>query len=305
MSTAYIASRGYEKQLRQELEESGCPFEQINDRFFLSPEAVRPLAWAVNVWLEVERHHIESIGAAAHILRERGPYWSVHAETVSPRRAGLIAKKLLKIKEKINTFPLLKMPKPRGGYTLLDDNTMLCAQQTSRPCADGELLFEEDHENPPSRAYLKLWESLSLLGDLPKPGDKVVELGAAPGAWTWSLASLGCDVHSVDKAPLDEKIDALPNVTHRTCSAFGLDPAEEQADWLFSDIICYPERLLNLIERWMADGYCKRYNITIKFQAETDFDAIRALQKIPGSRLLHLHYNKHEVTWVKHPSFDE
>ena len=83
-------------------------------------------------------------------------------------------------------------------------------------------------------------------------------------------------------------------------SAFGLDPRSVgPVDWLCSDIVCYPERLLGLVERWMAAGQVRRFICTIKFQGATDFATQKRFAAIPGSRLLHLHHNKHELTWIK------
>ena len=42
-----------------------------------------------------------------------------------------------------------------------------------------------------------------------------------------------------------------------------------------------------------------RFVCTIKFQGETDHKTVDAFAKIPGSRLLHLHHNRHELTWIK------
>jgi 23S rRNA (cytidine2498-2'-O)-methyltransferase len=38
---------------------------------------------------------------------------------------------------------------------------------------------------------------------------------------------------------------------------------------------------------------------TIKLQGATDHDVTRRFAAIPGSRLLHLHHNKHELTWIR------
>ena len=69
-------------------------------------------------------------------------------------------------------------------------------------------------------------------------------------------------------------------------------------DWLFSDIICYPHKLLELVNRWRESGLVQNYACTIKFQAPTDFDTMFKFMEIPGSRVIHLSCNKHEVTWV-------
>jgi len=69
-------------------------------------------------------------------------------------------------------------------------------------------------------------------------------------------------------------------------------------DWLFSDVICYPQRLLGLIERWRAEGAAPNFVCTIKFQGSDEHEAARAFAAIPGARLLHLHHNKHELTFL-------
>ena len=114
------------------------------------------------------------------------------------------------------------------------------------------------------------------------------------------LQQLGARVISVDKAPLDPGIAALPGIEIRRESAFALNPEQIGGiDWLFSDVVCYPGRLLALVERWLAAGTCRRFVCTIKFQGPTDHDTARRFAAIPGSRLLHLHHNKHELTWIR------
>jgi 23S rRNA (cytidine2498-2'-O)-methyltransferase len=177
---------------------------------------------------------------------------------------------------------------------------MLISAQCSSAFPNGQVQFIENHIGSPSRAYLKLWDLFTVLGIAPKEGDFCVDLGACPGGWTWVLQQLGAKVLSVDKAPLDERISSLPNVDYRCESAFALDPFNiGSVDWLFSDIICYPKRLLTLVRKWMAAGTVKHFVCTIKFQGETDFEAVEQFAAIPGSQILHLHHNKHELTWVK------
>jgi 23S rRNA (cytidine2498-2'-O)-methyltransferase len=88
-------------------------------------------------------------------------------------------------------------------------------------------------------------------------------------------------------------------VTHLQRSAFSIEPGElGPVDWLFSDVICYPKRLLAMIERWLAAGACRHAVCTLKFQGATDHETARRFAAIPGSRLLHLAHNKHELTWM-------
>ena len=92
----------------------------------------------------------------------------------------------------------------------------------------------------------------------------------------------------------------MPGVELRQASAFSIEPAIlGPVDWLFSDVICYPTRLLSLVERWLATGLARNLLCTIKFQGATDHEAARRFATIPKSRLVHLHHNKHELTWIR------
>ena len=187
-----------------------------------------------------------------------------------------------------------------GSWTLLDAATVLAAPRCASVFPNGVVRFVEDRMAPPSRAYLKLWEALTVIGERPGPGDLCLDLGASPGGWSWVLHGTGARVVSVDKAPLDPRIAALPGLEYRQLSAFALDPASlGPVDWLFSDVVCYPARLYRLVETWLAAGTCRRFLCTIKFQGATDHETARRFAAIPNSRLMHLSHNKHELTWVK------
>ncbi len=189
---------------------------------------------------------------------------------------------------------------PLGSWSLIEPETILAAARCSSPFPNGEPHFVEDHAAPPSRAYLKLWEAFTVLGVQPKRGEVCLDLGAAPGGWSWVLQRLGGSVIAVDKAALDPRIAALPGIEFRKASAFALTPEEFGAvNWLFSDVVAYPKRLLTLVEKFLAAGTVANFLCTIKFQGATDFETQARFAAIPGSRLLHLHANKHELTWVK------
>ena len=139
-----------------------------------------------------------------------------------------------------------------------------------------------------------------LIGRRPGPGEVCLDLGSSPGGWSWALQQMGAQVISVDKAPLAPEIARLPGIEHRQQSAFALDPRTVgQIDWLFSDIACYPARLLALVGRWLAGDTCRNFVCTIKFQGPTDHETARRFAAIPGSQLRHLFHNKHELTWSK------
>ncbi len=293
---AFLAPEGFVADLLKEL---GDNVVAVYDRLVLARDAGKPVAWAANVWLDPIVIPISSIGDAAKKLRDIQRNWALYPFALH-RRAALITEKLPKVSAKPLVFGAEAPKAPLGSWTLIDADTVLASPECSSPFPNGEAKFVEDHCGSPSRAYLKLWEAFTVLGVHPEKGDFCVDLGACPGGWTWVLQTLGARVLSVDKAPLDEKVSSLPNVEYRRESAFALDPKSVgHVDWLFSDIICYPKRLLTLVQKWMAEGDVGHFVCTIKFQGETDFEAMRELAAIPNSRILHLHHNKHELTWVK------
>jgi 23S rRNA (cytidine2498-2'-O)-methyltransferase len=292
----YLAAEGFLAELQAEL---GDAVSAVHGRLVLARREERPPAWTANVWCDPMRLPIASIGDAARQLRAIQRNWALYS-FASHRRAALIAEKLPKVSAKPIVFGAGAPKAPLGSWTLLDADTMLASPHCSSPFPNGEVQFVEDRAAPPSRAYLKLWELFTLLEERPKPGELCLDLGASPGGWSFVLQRLGARVVSVDKAALDARVAGLPGIEYRRGSAFALDPRTVgPVDWLFSDVVCYPGRLITLVQKWLAVGSVRRFVCTLKFQGATDFETIQRFAAIPGSRLLHLHHNKHELTWLR------
>ena len=294
MINVSLAPYSLEHELERELNYRNIAFEK-RDRLYFFEADYRPV-FAQVTWINCTKLPITSINDAVKQLRALGKNWALFS-VGHHRRAQLIQDGLPKIKDEQIPF-LAELPKhPMGGWTLYDSNTIICSQETTSPYPLGKCEFIEDKIMPPSRAYLKLWEFFTLQQQPPAKGSHVLDMGACPGGWSWVLASLGLKVTAVDKAPLDSKIAAMPNITFLQESAFGLDPANvAHVDWFFSDIICYPERLLSLVKKWQQAGV-KHFMCTIKFQGDADFAVIDQFLAIPNSKIVHLYHNKHELTW--------
>ena len=296
--SAYLAPEGFTDDLVREL---GDAVVEVHGRLVAARGPRVASAWAANVWNNPARIPIASIGDAANKLRSIQRNWALYPHA-HHRRAALIEDRLPKVSAKPLAFGTPQPAAPLGSWTLLAPDLMLASSSCSSAFPNGEVQFIEDRTSSPSRAYLKLWEAFTVTGIKPQPGDTCLDLGSSPGGWTWVLAGLGARVISVDKAPLDPRIAAMPGVEVRRESAFGLDPRSASVpavDWLCSDVICYPARLLGLVERWIAAGKARRFVCSVKFQGEADFATLDAFKAIPGSRIMHLHHNKHEVTWMK------
>jgi 23S rRNA (cytidine2498-2'-O)-methyltransferase len=297
--TAFLAPHGYLPQMQAELKRIVAKY----DRLIVTEGPVQTSYWAQNVWYDARILPIKSIGDAASQLTQLQRNWWPFSYQLH-RRMELIRGKLPHVAAKPLNFPESRPTSPLGSFTLIDPSTLLAAARCSSPFPNGEPSFVEYKEGPPSRAYLKLFETFTRLGFMPSPGEQCLELGASPGGWTWVLARVGAKVLGYDRAELDPNVSAMPGVTFAKGDAFGARPDRVQekvgkVDWLFSDVICYPEKLFEFVSLWLTSGACENFVCTLKFQGEGHYDSIEKFMSIPGSRLMHLHNNKHELTWVR------
>jgi 23S rRNA (cytidine2498-2'-O)-methyltransferase len=295
IGAAYLAADGFEDALAEELARRGTTITGWHGRLALSPDPPVHAAWALDIWTSPQEIEAPSVKAAADALRAMQRNWAAYGAGTH-RRLALIADRLPPAKARPLVFPEPAPASHLGGWTLLAPSRLLASPTKSSPFVNGECSFVEDHIGPPSRAYLKLWEALTRFGRWPAAGETCFDLGASPGGWTWVLARLGALVTAVDKAPLATAVAAMPGVSERLESAFSLTP--EPVDWLCSDIIAYPDRLLALLRRWIDARAPRNIVCTIKFQGPTDHDAAEAFAGIPGGRLVHLFHNKHELTFL-------
>ncbi len=300
---AYLAAEGFEAPLAEELARRRVAVAHWHGRLALSPDPPLHAAWALDTWTDPQEIKAPSVKAAADALRGLQRNWAAYG-VEHHRRMSLIRERLPPVKARPLAFPEPAPASHLGAWTLLTPDRMLASPSKSSPFVNGACHFIENHIGPPSRAYLKLWEALTRLGRVPAPGDTCLDLGAAPGGWTWVLGRLGATVTAVDKAPLAAAVAEMPGVTQRLDSAFALSP--EPVDWLFSDVIAYPDRLLALVKRWI-DAKAARYIVcTLKFQGATDHDAADAFAAITGGKIVHLWHNKHELTflWISNQSLE-
>jgi 23S rRNA (cytidine2498-2'-O)-methyltransferase len=268
------------------------PLRYVADR-------ARTAYWVRNTWLEPFRLEFGSIGEAASALRAIQRNWAPCLFTQF-RRGALIQEKLPPISPKPKPFPYALPDSPMGAWTLLDEHTLIASARCASPFPAGEVEFEEDKEGPPSRAYLKLREALVRARTFPGPGDRCLDAGSCPGGWTWVLAGLGASVVSVDRAEIEPRIAAMPGVEFRKGDAFALKPADiGRIDWFCSDVICYPPKLYDWVSLWLESGLCRNFVCTIKMQGMADRETTARFAAIPGSAVVHLHNNKHELTWMK------
>lgn len=289
----YLAKKEFIQELSAELKD----FTPVTENLLYANDNIYP-CFVQDIWYEPQIITIESISTAAKSLRKLGKYWYLHPINCI-RRARLIESQLPKLPDLNRIFPIKDVIPSIGVFALLDENTLIYSLKRLKAWPDGICKFIEDKQNPPNRAYLKLWEAFSYLNRYPTQGEAALDLGASPGGWSYVLQSLGADVTAIDKALLDPKIGRLPRIKFIQKSAFAYDPEEldKVYDWVLSDVACYPERAFELILKWIKSKKAKQLIFTIKLQGKTDLDSLRCFQDIKNSKLINLFYNKHEATF--------
>jgi 23S rRNA (cytidine2498-2'-O)-methyltransferase len=163
----------------------------------------------------------------------------------------------------------------------------------------------------PSRSTLKLAEAFAVLLDNAdraalRPGLHAVDLGAAPGGWTWQLARRGLKVTAVDNGPLKGSVAADPLVTHLREDGLRWRP-RRAVDWLVCDIVEQPLRIAEMIGHWIADGAARRAIFNLKLPMKKRYDEVRRCEAriaaiIDAAGLNHtlrvrqLYHDREEVT---------
>lgn len=177
----------------------------------------------------------------------------------------------------------------------------------SRTCFSGGQRRMRFAEAAPSRSYLKVEEAYQLLGVAPAEGEIVVDLGAAPGGWSYSAAQRGARVIAIDNGRLKAGSAAHPLIEHRQADAFTYRPGQDgAADWLFCDVVDNPRRVFELLLRWLDKGACRRFVVNLKFGRD---DVLRLLAQVRDPRhglprycqefrVRQLYHDREEITLV-------
>ncbi len=178
----------------------------------------------------------------------------------------------------------------------------------ARTCLFGGQRRMADDVQAPSRSYLKVEEAYVVLGREPHPGETVVDLGAAPGGWSYSAAKRGARVIAVDNGPLKGGALDHPLIEHRREDAFHFAlPPGEVADWLFCDLVEGPHHVVNdLIRPWLEQGRCRRFVVILKFGRVAPVKFLSELlsadspfvRHASGLRVRHLYHDREEFTLV-------
>ncbi|MBI6683701.1 MULTISPECIES: 23S rRNA (cytidine(2498)-2'-O)-methyltransferase RlmM [Pseudomonas syringae group] len=134
----------------------------------------------------------------------------------------------------------------------------------------------------PSRSTLKLEEAWHHFiprdqWDERLSGDMTgVDLGAAPGGWTYQLVRRGMLVTAIDNGPMAESLMDTGLVQHLMADGFTYKP-RQPVDWMVCDIVEKPARNAALLETWLGEGLCREAVVNLKLPMKQRYAEVRRL----------------------------
>ncbi|MDX1964559.1 MAG: SAM-dependent methyltransferase [Pirellulales bacterium] len=237
---------------------------------------------------------------------------------ISPRRAGLIQEVVIDYLKRKQKRLLKSLLEPAGTWQPGEVFIQVCLSandygwwsSTSEPernfwqdCLSrfpaGIVQIPSDLQAP-ARAFAKLAEALEHLDRNILPRQTCVDLGASPGSWTWWAVKQGAFVQAIDRSPLRNDLMRHERVEFSRGDAFKFSPPAP-VDWLLCDVAAFPDKIYELLAKWLGHRWCRSFVVTIKFRGGDDYPILSKFKLLlSGSGydflLRKLSANKNEVT---------
>ena len=164
----------------------------------------------------------------------------------------------------------------------------------------------------PSRSTLKMEEAIHWFLSpeqqtvLISNGMTVVDLGAAPGGWTWQFVKRDCLVTAIDNGPMNDELMRTGMVEHLRTDAFTYAP-KKKIDWLVCDMAERPLHVSRLISRWFTNKQCKHAIFNLKLPMKKRLASVHECIDLLHQNLTeanikhtiqakHLYHDREEIT---------
>ena len=134
----------------------------------------------------------------------------------------------------------------------------------------------------PSRSTLKLEEAWHTFIPREQWDERLsgemtgVDLGAAPGGWTYQLVKRGMLVTAIDNGPMAESLMDTGLVQHLMVDGFTWKP-KQPVDWMVCDIVEKPARTASMVEEWVGGGHCREAVVNLKLPMKQRYAEVRRL----------------------------
>jgi 23S rRNA (cytidine2498-2'-O)-methyltransferase len=193
----------------------------------------------------------------------------------------------------------LLMISPVEGFLSVALEPFAFEQRHVLSCFPAGLVELATDKQAPSRAFAKLVEAEARMGRRIAARERCVDLGAAPGSWTYVAASRGASVTAVDRSQLRPDLLRNPLVHFQAGDAFRFEP-EAPVDWLLCDVIAAAERSGDLLSSWLQKRWARHFVVTLKLDDAGSSEVLARLKRdLPALTselwLMRLCANKKEV----------
>lgn len=179
------------------------------------------------------------------------------------------------------------------------------AEDLTSSYVGGEFRMRMDRDAP-SRSYLKMEEAFARMGREPSTGQRVIDLGAAPGGWTYACVRRGANVLAVDSGPmrLPPRQPGWGDMHHIRANGIVFEPPDRRpVDWLVADMLVAPGVALGLLRRWMTQRMTTNLVVNAKIPQSDAYRAIAPILQFLDSQrrdwrsmVKQLYHDRREVT---------
>ncbi|MCP4598181.1 23S rRNA (cytidine(2498)-2'-O)-methyltransferase RlmM [Neptuniibacter sp.] len=167
-------------------------------------------------------------------------------------------------------------------------------------------------KSAPSRSTLKLEEAWHWF--IPKSqwderlafGSQAVDLGAAPGGWTWQLVQRSMFVAAVDNGPMDPGLMETGQINHVQEDAYKFVP-EQQVNLMVCDVVDKPVKTAGMAADWVINGWCQEAIFNLKLPMKQRYQEVISCLNLIAERFMqeglayelsakHLYHDREEIT---------
>ncbi len=243
----------------------------------------------------------------------------VHADTNEGKELSRLCKKLTAplaaTLRKANKLTAKRNNKlPRLMLMFIDGKRVVVGYHipnNAAPWADG-ILHLKSPKDAPSRSTLKLEEAWHWF--IPKKewdtrlasGMTAVDLGAAPGGWTWQLVQRHMMVDAVDNGPMKGDLMESGQVTHLMEDGFKYSPSKKK-HWMVCDMAESPMKVADRMADWFVRDWCSEAVFNLKLPMKKRYQEVQScLQKMRERfeqaeidvelTAKHLYHDREEIT---------
>ncbi|WP_410369329.1 23S rRNA (cytidine(2498)-2'-O)-methyltransferase RlmM [Catenovulum sp. 2E275] len=230
--------------------------------------------------------------------------------------AGFAKKFTVPLRQALKKQTILTDNTPQNLHLFMFSSTHLILGMSLQNNASDLLLGIRRLKFPadgPSRSTLKLEEAFHQF--IPKKewetrlssGLNAVDLGAAPGGWTYQLVKKGMMVSAIDNGPMADSLMETGQVKHFKEDGFKYQPKKQNVHWLVCDMVEKPSRVARLMTKWVENNWCKEAIFNLKLPMKQRFQNVQQVLEETQISLYeagvryelkakHLYHDREEIT---------